>query len=304
MLRWLRGPRVVSRRRTPRRRFSWRERLGARLPRGRAWLAAAAAAAAIAVGAWGLARLEAHVASSAMFSGPVTVHLINAPPWLSEAALEDLRSVGRLVEGPRWLETSALRDVRDALLGSGWIAGVDRVVRRSGGVLEVACRYRQPAALVACDGRLYLVDADGRRLPGTYAASDGWTVIQGVRTPPPPVAQPWNDPALTAALNLWRLLSREPFAHQVAAINVENYGGRVDREAHHIRLQTRVDETGALGGLILWGSAPGEETEEPTAADKVRVLRANYQRHGRIDAGARWIDLASALAGTYLRPSS
>jgi len=46
------------------------------------------------------------------------------------------------------------------------------------------------------------------------------------------------------------------------------------------------------GGTIIWGSAPGQELEENTAAQKLAILRSNYARSGRLDSQYRVIDVS------------
>ena len=49
---------------------------------------------------------------------------------------------------------------------------------------------------------------------------------------------------------------------------------------------------GGAGGRIIWGSAPGAEIEENTVAEKLELLRSNYRRFGRADAGRGVIDVS------------
>ena len=133
-----------------------------------------------------------------------------------------------------------------------------------------------------------LIDDEGVRLPGRYPYSSSFALIQGVAGRPPAPGQRWETGDVAAGLSLWKLLSAEPFAEQITAVLVHNYGGRQRAEAAHIELAT--DQA---GGRVIWGSAPGEEIEENSAAQKLAILRHNHRLHGRIDAGRPVIDIST-----------
>ncbi len=89
----------------------------------------------------------------------------------------------------------------------------------------------------------------------------------------------------------------QPYAGQVVAVSMHNYRGREDPYRSHIELVT---DSG--GNRILWGSAPGEELEENSAEQKLRILAENFRRHGRIDAHEPRIDI-SVFPSRFLIPA-
>jgi len=247
----------------------------------------------------GLGALEEHVCALPEYDLPVTVTLLDQPAWL------DQEQVGEMLAGLpqiRFLDDDAARIVADRVSQSGWVARVKRVERLRGGRLEVSCDYRQPMAVVQRGASFHLVDARGVCLPGVYAGPGDFLIIQGVRADAPAAGQGWDAADLAAGLRLARLILPEPFAGQIGAISVHNYGGRESAGEAHLALLTRPDAYHGGWGRVLWGSGPGEEIEEPTAGEKIRLLRANYQQCGRIDAGAPWIDV-SISPGEYRKPA-
>jgi len=88
-------------------------------------------------------------------------------------------------------------------------------------------------------------------------------------------------------MDIVMLLYQEPFFDQISGILVDNYGGRRDKREPHVQLATAPE-----GGRIVWGSAPGEEIEENTVEQKLALLRENFRRWGRIDAGRWYIDIS------------
>ncbi|UCF32609.1 MAG: hypothetical protein JSV78_09780, partial [Phycisphaerales bacterium] len=176
-----------------------------------------------------------------------------------------------------------------ALAGTvGWVRDVVAVRRTHDARFEVKCTYRLPFALVQQAGEFILVDREGVRLPGTYLYDERMTLVQGVEGDIPEFGEAWEGEDLRAALQLIAIIEREPFANQVLAVLVGNYGGRCDKRKAHIELATD-----RAGGRIRWGSAPGEEIEENSVEQKLAILRANYQRSGRIDENHPVIDIST-----------
>jgi hypothetical protein len=247
----------------------------------------------------GLSALKSHVYALPEYNVPVTVALLDQPPWL------DANSVNEMLAGLpelRFLDETASSAVAEYLSQSGWIAKVNRAEMCRGGRIEVSCEYRQPVAVVQVGARFHLVDCRGVRLPGVYSEPGEFLIIQGVRGPVPAEGQLWNASDLQAGLRLATLILSEPFANQVGAVSVHNYGGRESAGEPQLALLTRPEGNRGRWGRVLWGSGPGEEIEEPTAREKILVLRANFQQCGRIDAGASWIDV-SINPGEYRRPA-
>lgn len=266
---------------------------------GRGLLHLAGVVAVVAGMMFGLSALKERVYALPEYDLPVVVKLVDAPSWLNEAQREEMLSG---LEPMRFLKAHATREVAAHLERSGWVEQVVRVERCRGGAIEVRCEYRRPLAVVQQSGRFMLVDEQGIRLPGVYSDPGEFVIVQGVGAPAPEVGEWWEGADVQAGLRLVKLLVGEPFYGQVGAVSVHNYGGREAARESHLALLTRPDGRGGAWGRVLWGSGPGEEIEEPTASEKIRLLRANYQQCGRIDAGVPWIDV-SISPGEYRKPA-
>jgi hypothetical protein len=221
----------------------------------------------------GVLRLERYVLTRDSFRRPPVLQLVDAPEGIRNelmAALDPVR-----------------RRIADILQADAWVKEVCAVRKYGGGRIDIRCEYRRPIALIQHNGLLYLVSQDQVRLPGTYVRDPRLMLVEGVGTPPPAPGKVWAAPDLKAAVGLAERLRHEPFAEQITGVLVDNYGGRVNPEEAHIRLAT--DRSGAT---IIWGSAPGEEQEENSIAEKIAILRENFRRFGRVDANRRTIDIS------------
>ena len=237
----------------------------------------------VAVG-WGLIRLDDHVLHQPRFSGSPQIVLHQVPPGL-ETMMQDYLQPLTDVD---WIEPTLCQRIAQRLDENPWIKSVQRVRRSNDGQIEVLCDYRQPVAMVQTAGSFVLIDQDQVRLPGQYAYCPQYPLIQGVASRPPQAGRRWAAVDLAAALRVVRQISDEPFADQVTAISVHNYGGREDPYSGHIRLITD-----RAGGQIIWGSAPRDEVAENLAEQKIAILRRNHQLYGRVDAGRAVIDIST-----------
>ncbi|MBN1511148.1 MAG: hypothetical protein JXB13_03970 [Phycisphaerae bacterium] len=235
-------------------------------------------------GGLGLYRLERYALGHARFRQPPVIEIVGAPPGVEGDILADLQVVAQA----SWSENTLCRSIGRIVEANPWVRKVESVQKFADGRVVVHCDYRRPSALVQYNGLLYLVSQDQVRLPGTYAQDGGLMLIQGVAAAPPPAGEKWHAPDLAAGMTVASRLVAEPFAGQITGVLVHNYGGRVDREEAHIRLATD-----RAGGTIIWGSAPGEELEENTIAQKIAILRENFRRSGRVDADRHTIDIST-----------
>ncbi|MFQ5589912.1 MAG: cell division protein FtsQ/DivIB [Phycisphaerae bacterium] len=225
-----------------------------------------------------------------------TVAFVDLPDGLVALARPDLDdAVGDVLTPGTWLDDEVCRRMGDRLEQVGWVSRVNYVRRTSDARFHVSCRYRQPAAMVQQDEAFFLVGAEGVRLPGKYLYNPALQLIQGVEAPAPPAGTMWSGGDLRAALRILEAIRLEPFAHQITAVLVGNFEGRLLPERTHIELVTD-----RAGGRIRWGSAPGRELEENSLADKIAILRENYRRTGRVDAGQSTIDISAVPNGIVI----
>lgn len=233
----------------------------------------------------GYGKLIEHVGQQRR-AAAVDVRMHGLPAWMGDERTEHLRQIvaRRIAADP--LDRDSLRQATAALRANPWIARVERIERRRGGVVDVHCVVREPLAVVGYDGRFHLVDAAGHLLPGRYRFDEldalGLLAITGIAAPPPRQAGAvWPGDDLAAALKLTELLAAQPYADQVRQIDIANFQGRAHEDATHVLLVTA-----NRGGRVEWGSAPGCETAyEPTPQHKLALLADLHHRHKSIDVG-------------------
>ncbi len=237
----------------------------------------------VCAGIWGARRLESYVAAKPEYHSPPEFVLVDVP-----AGIEDrIQVLLAPFTNHAWSDPDLCRAVAENLAASPWVESIEYVRRFANGRISVSCQYRLPAALVQSGGKFYALSTDGVRLPGSYQYTPALVLVQGVNASTPPAGDFWTGDDLQAAIEIIELLHKEPFFDQVTAILVDNYGGRKNEHESHLQLVTSPGDH-----RIAWGSAPGEEIEENTVAEKIALLRANYRRWGRIDAGRRQIDIS------------
>jgi hypothetical protein len=146
------------------------------------------------------------------------------------------------------------------------------------GVVNVHCEFRRPVARImrrtdvaVIAQNIVYVDGDGVVLPTqqtpryetfvkgehgarrriTYVDKEEspplstvrrihYPFIQGVRVEPPRVGQVWRGEDMAAGLRLVMLISDKPYANQITAVDVRNYGGRISSHEPHLRMRAQI----------------------------------------------------------------
>lgn len=235
------------------------------------------------VSVWGLNRHQQEQLRTSADQAPLSFVLPGVPSGMDELVLADLAEFRDIP----WASEGLCGLVWAQLDRSPWVQTVERVSTAEPGVIVATCTYRQPIALVQQQEYFFMVDEYGIRLPGQYGYQPGWPLIQGVEQGLPQAGEVWPGEDIAAGLRLVNLLLSKPYREQVVAVLLHNYGGRRDPARCHVELVTDRNAS-----RILWGSAPGEELEENTAAQKLSILFGNYREHGRIDAYHPTIDIS------------
>jgi hypothetical protein len=243
----------------------------------------------IAGGVVGMHRLDGHVHDRLLdHSPPSALTIVDVPDALRGVADSDLHDALLPLMEIEWTDDRLCKELALRAGAVGWVREVRSVRRLSDARFEVRCAYRLPFAMVQQAGEFVLVDREGVRLPGSYLYDSTYLLVQGVEHPAPEVGRPWEGADLTAGLTLITALVAEPFSEQITAVLVNNFAGRQDRRRVHIELATD-----RAGGRIRWGSAPGRELEENTLAQKLALLRANFEQTGRVDRHHPVIDVST-----------
>jgi cell division septal protein FtsQ len=155
-----------------------------------------------------------------------------------------------------------------------WVRKVNAVRRAYPDRISVSLELRRPLCSVEARGGLYVLDKDAVRLPMAAPANPEQgtrlVAIKGVRSAPPAVGKPWDDEAIRGAIStLLALQANSQIASSVhiAAIDVSNYGGRVNPRDSEIVLHTDANQE------ILWGRAPTRRAfGELSVSEKLRSL--------------------------------
>lgn len=263
------------------------------LARAGVWIALGWVAALSGV-AYGLSLLPDHVRNSA--SAPTRLEWIAPPAWLAGPDWAHI-----LTDLERQIDLHPNSDIYDPIVcefvgvhlaRSPWIERVRRVAKQHDGRVRVEVDFRKPFTFIEFDGRAYLVDVEGVRLPPAIPAesvdSEQWLSIRRPAAPPPPVGERWPGSDVAAGITLVRYIytaeeqGTAPYRSSLKAVDVGNYNYRERSGDGWLKLITRNPRS-----YIHWGLPPGEEYGiESTAATKLGALTSLYARYGAFpDAG-------------------
>jgi hypothetical protein len=233
--------------------------------------------------AYGMHALERDVLRAQSARGPARITFVQRPAGMEQVTQSAL---AHFADVP-WSSPTICGDIAAALAATGWVRDIEYVHRFPDRRIEIACDFRKPVAMVQAAGGWCLVDQDCVRLPGWYVNDPSYLLVVGVAQPPPAPGNVWPGDDLRAGIDLVELLEREHFRDQLTGVLVDNFGGRRDPHQPQIRLATD-----RAGGRIIWGSPVGQEVEENTVAQKLNLLRGNYQRFGRVDGDRMLLDVS------------
>lgn len=187
-------------------------------------------------------------------------------------------------------DVRALQRVSEVLGQTGWFREPPSVRRSGARAIRIEAVWRIPAAVVRSGGRDHLISWDGTPMPVSFpiGASGAVTILGAGLAPADPktmYTHPWPGTDVQAGLQLLRLMQKEEYKDQIAAIDVSGLsrrGGMV--------LVTR-EETRVVWGGVPGAFRPGEVSDEV----KLERLRHIHRKYGRIDAGGEVIEVNSAL---------
>jgi len=200
--------------------------------------------------------------------------------WLPVSCREQLERVAydAADSEPDLLSAAQLEAVGTALAQTGWYSLTPRVERVGAGQIAVRGRWRIPAANVVHKGAKYLISWDGKPMPP--GVESVYSILEPGNGPPRDGAgerdysRPWSGEDVASALELLGRVVEHPWASQVRAIDVREFGS-----------QGLVIVT-ERGSRIVWGGRPSKpRVGEVTTAQKFEHLRQLVQDTRRIDAG-------------------
>lgn len=236
----------------------------------RAGLAALAVAVAVAGGGWyAWSRYGAEAGTRPdMILFPEAVEVVGLAPWVPAGLDREALRTASLDGGLPLDDPDVPQRLERAFLMHPWIRDVVRVELRhpAGAVVTVACR--EPVAMVAWQGGLLAVDADGVVLPSadfTPESAAAYPKVLGVTSSPLGLeGSRWGDPLVDEAAAVAAAIGPEWKTLELREIRPAVTAGR------------RTWELIAAGPrTVVFGSAPGREADgEPTAAMKLVRLRA------------------------------
>jgi hypothetical protein len=242
----------------------------------------------------GLRQLQAYVRTSQP-SRPCELEWVGLPAWLTlpgyEPAMRDLAAATKLPDDVDVQDADLCRRVGEGLRSSPWVAEVTRITKQASGRVRIEATYREPFALIEVEGKAYLIDRAGIRLPVRYAVSqvedrywNDWFRITGVAQPVPAEGAAWTGDDLAAALQLIEFLKdatvrgEVPFRSSLRAIDVANFTRREEPLDGELRIWTIYPNS-----YINWGLPPGAEYNmEPAATTKLAMLRTVYADRGQL----------------------
>jgi len=200
---------------------------------------------------------------------PKDLSLAAPPDWVTPDIEKEVFNIPSLKQPFSLLEPEIARKIGKELEEIPWIKTVHAVRKYFPRKLEVEISLRKPVAWAQKRQVLYLIDADGVRLPRQCRAQDvkpiSVPVIANVKGEIPEIGLTWNDEGLKAGLAVANLLdySENPVVRRVASIEPKITMGQVS----NVIIYT------SGNSAILWGKPPyAKNTMEQTTEVKMQHL--------------------------------
>lgn len=214
-----------------------------------------------------------------------------AMTWIPREWQENLLKDARAAVGskPDPLDPTVLASLRDTLNASGWFETTP-TVRRSGATsIVIDGQWRTPAAVVrytptpgAAPELLWLSTS---ALPMPKVAEPGRArprILENPTSPPPQTPDgkvdfnaPWPGDDIAAGLELLALVARQPWAGQVAGVDLAEFA-----------TNQSLTLTTVYGTRVVWGGKPSEPRFGDAATkDKLRHVATLFGDTKRIDGG-------------------
>lgn len=278
----------------------------------------------------GMTRLEDRVLAGKAGPVPVAIGVVLAevPDWMpQELGQQIARSL--VPAKASYNDPKLAEKIHEQANQCPWISRVKMISKcmssdpRMGQVI-VKAEYRQPVARVrTAEGVMVYVDRDGvrvdeklvpqfmvlvadeakhermlcfvdRKQAPPRAVEIHYVEVQmaGDLDPAPPdLGQKWNSPALMEGLRLVELINAKPWYNQIRAVDVRNFGGRINKKESFLRMVAQVEKGSPTE--IRFGRFPDPAGDyEVTPDRKLSYLDAYAADHGGLLAGKnQYLDL-------------
>jgi len=245
----------------------------------------------------GVALLERYVNSSVPVSQRVgALELIGVPGWVNRQLEERICEAAAAGGEELKLDTDAARSVHDNLATR--VHWLDKIkVRTTYDSIRVEAVWRRPIALIKMGLNKCYVDSNLTVLDYIPISELPIVRVTGLSAVPPlpEAGQSWNEPDLSAAVDILVRLDRmdrlvtpdKPLLAEIDRIDVANYNGRQDKRAGHVILYAKE------GVEIIWGAEYGKWQRHLESTDKQKIakLYQHYKEYGTLLAGVKYINL-------------
>lgn len=190
----------------------------------------------------------AFIAQRRQFSAPPIKSAV-APKWANSQGQEIVRIDGA---GRSLFDPGLVEQVGKTFENCPWVRKVNAVERVFPDKLLIKFEYRRAHVAVKRENGFVLVDRDGVRLPGVYAAPpscDRSVQVTGVTSLPPEPGKPWQDDALRAAVAMADYIPENTLLSRlgIREVDVANFAGRQDPRVSEMSL------VASNGCRLAWG---------------------------------------------------
>ncbi|MFN8854525.1 MAG: cell division protein FtsQ/DivIB [Planctomycetaceae bacterium] len=185
------------------------------------------------------------------------IQISQPPRWIPGDLVREVLAHCDFPQRISLLDQEVTRELHDAFALNPWVERVHSVRKAYPPRIEIDLSYRRPLALVTIDSGEFMVDESGVVLPpprNLLIESANYPRIEGIRTAPGLIGQPWADSLVSHATALATVL--EPYWKelQLTAIVAPRTGPRSDSLDDGVFELRTVD-----GSRILWGHPPDSD---------------------------------------------
>lgn len=206
------------------------------------------------------------------------IKILKEPDWIPRGVQSEILGGFPSSGGVNVSREEAFTSVKERFVQNPWVEDILSIECRFPNSLFIRAKLRKPFCLAKQEGRIFLMDGKGVRLPGEYSQSphefkDFLLILTGISSEPPEPGKPWNDPAILDGISVVKelfssLKKREIEESGIVSIDLSNLRGCIDPRLSEIVLLSKGRTK------IGWGrSARSRRFGELSVEEKVRNLR-------------------------------